>query len=95
MAWIGRVGSSAVAAVGAAGMYTWLSTGVVTLARMGGQVKVAQLLGTGNKKEAARFAVETAKYFTAGKCDFYSKEQFAHLTKLYGSMEHLKTYGNN
>ena len=34
MAWIGRVGSSAVAAVGAAGMYTWLSTGVVTLARM-------------------------------------------------------------
>lgn len=56
MAWIGRVGSSAVAAVGAAGMYTWLSTGVVTLARMGGQVKVAQLLGTGNKKEAARFA---------------------------------------
>ncbi len=46
-------------------------------------------------EEAARFAVETAKYFTAGKCDFYSKEQFAHLTKLYGSMEHLKTYGNN
>ncbi|NBH72900.1 MATE family efflux transporter [Clostridiaceae bacterium] len=54
MAWIGRVGSSAVAAVGAAGMYTWLSTGIVTLARMGGQVKVAHSLG---KKEAGE-AVE-------------------------------------
>ena len=38
MAWIGVVGSDAVAAVGAAGMYTWLSTGVVMLAKMGGQV---------------------------------------------------------
>ena len=44
MAWIGRVGSSAVAAVGAAGMYTWFSTGIVTLARMGGQIKVAHSL---------------------------------------------------
>ena len=35
MAWIGVVGSDAVAAVGAAGMYTWLSTGVVMLAKMG------------------------------------------------------------
>lgn len=55
MAWIGRVGSSAVAAVGGAGMYTWLSAGVVTLAKMGGQVKVAQSLGEGNKGEAARY----------------------------------------
>lgn len=53
MAWIGRVGSGAVAAVGAAGMYTWLSAGVVTMARIGGQVKVAQSLGEGNRDEAA------------------------------------------
>lgn len=45
MAWIGVVGSDAVAAVGAAGMYTWLSTGVVMLAKMGGQVMVAQSIG--------------------------------------------------
>ncbi len=55
MAWIGRVGSSAVAAVGAAGMYTWLSAGVVTLAKIGGQVKVAQSLGEGDKEEAAHY----------------------------------------
>lgn len=55
MAWIGRVGSSAVAAVGAAGMYTWFSNGFVMLARMGGQVKVAHSLGEGSEEEAAEY----------------------------------------
>lgn len=55
MAWIGRVGSDAVAAVGAAAMYTWLSSGVVTLARMGGQVKAAHAYGEGNQKEAVQY----------------------------------------
>ena len=55
MAWIGRVGSGAVAAVGAAGMYTWFSSGIVTLARMGGQIKVAHSLGEGNRDEAAEY----------------------------------------
>lgn len=45
MIWIGRVGPGAVAAVGAAGMYMWLSQGIAVLARMGGQVKIAQSLG--------------------------------------------------
>ena len=44
-------------------------------------------------EEAARFAVETAKYFTKGTCQFYDKDQFRHLKELYGSMEHLKTFG--
>ena len=44
MAWIGFVGSPAVAAVGAGGMYVWLSQCVVALAKMGGQVKVAHSL---------------------------------------------------
>ena len=52
MAWIGMVGSEAVAAVGAAGMYTWLSTGVVMLAKMGGQVLAAQSLGMGKRERA-------------------------------------------
>lgn len=55
MAWIGMVGSDAVAAVGAAAMYTWLSSGVATLARMGGQVKSAHAYGEGNNKEAVRY----------------------------------------
>lgn len=56
MAWIGQVGSSAVASVGAAGMYTWLSGGIVTLARMGGQIKVAHSLGRGADGDAAEYA---------------------------------------
>ena len=47
MAWIGMVGSDAVAAVGAAGMYTWLLNGAVAMAKMGGQVRVAQSYGEG------------------------------------------------
>ena len=56
MAWIGVVGSEAVAAVGAAGMYTWLSSGLVTIARMGGQVKAAQSIGEGKREEAGLYA---------------------------------------
>ncbi len=56
MAWIGFVGSPDVAAVGAGGMYVWLSQGVVALAKMGGQVKVAHALGKGDRKEAAIYA---------------------------------------
>lgn len=55
MAWIGLVGSDAVAAVGAAAMYTWLSSGVVALARMGGQVKTAHAYGEGNRNEAIQY----------------------------------------
>lgn len=55
MAWIGRVGSGAVAAVGAAGMYTWLSSGLVTIARMGGQIKAAHSIGEGNREEAGSY----------------------------------------
>ena len=56
MAWVGRLGSQAVAAVGTAGMYTWLSQGVSMLAKMGGQIRVAQSLGEGQKKKAALYA---------------------------------------
>ena len=55
MAWIGMVGSDAVAAVGAAAMYTWLSSGVAALARMGGQVRSAHAYGEGNRREAVQY----------------------------------------
>ena len=55
MAWLGLVGSEAVAAVGAAGMYVWLSQGVVAMAKMGGQVKTAHSLGSKKPEEAAKY----------------------------------------
>lgn len=56
MIWIGRLGANAVASVGAAGMYMWLSNGLATLAKMGGQIKVAQSLGAKDNKKASRYA---------------------------------------
>ena len=56
MIWIGRIGSDAVAAVGAAGMYMWLSNGLASLAKMGGQVNVGYALGSERKKEASLYA---------------------------------------
>ena len=56
MIWIGRVGSDAVAAVGAAGMYMWLSSGLGTLAKTGGQVLVGHALGAGYNEEASEFS---------------------------------------
>lgn len=56
MIWIGRIDSNAVAAVGAAGMYMWLSNGFSTLARMGGQVLLGQSLGAGRQEEARKYA---------------------------------------
>ncbi len=55
MIWIGRIGSNAVAAVGAAGMYMWLSNGLASLAKMGGQVNAGYSLGSGRREEAAKY----------------------------------------
>lgn len=56
MIWIGRLGSNAVAAVGAAGMFMWLANGFTMIPRIGGQVSVGQRLGAGNPEEGAEFA---------------------------------------
>ena len=56
MAWIGLLGSKAVAGVGVGGMFTWLSQGLAAMARMGGQVQVAQCIGRGERDRAHSFA---------------------------------------
>jgi hypothetical protein len=55
--------------------------------------------GTGASHEidiaaAVRFSVEVAKEFTNGTCEFYDKNEFNHLSELYGSMKILQTMGN-
>lgn len=56
MIWIGRISSNAVAAVGAAGLYIWMSAGLALLISMGGQVLLGQFLGAGQKEEARKYA---------------------------------------
>lgn len=61
MAWIGMLGSRAVAGVGVGGMYVWLSQGLVSLARMGGQVHVAQCCGKNERNEAKKYAAAAVR----------------------------------
>ena len=56
MIWIGRVGSKAVAAVGSAGFYLWLSFGFILLSKVGAEVRVAQNVGAKNIKRARDYA---------------------------------------
>ena len=56
MFWLGRVGSEAVAAAGAAGMYMWLSFGFILIGRMGAEIGVSQSLGRGDRKTALAFS---------------------------------------
>ncbi len=53
MAWIGRLGSDALASVGAAGMFMWLANGLSLIAKIGGQVHTGQQLGA-NRKDLAK-----------------------------------------
>lgn len=56
MAWIGMLGSKAVAGIGVGGMFVWLSQGLVLFPRMGGQVNVAQCCGSRRLQEARDYA---------------------------------------
>lgn len=64
MAWIGLLGSKAVAGVGVGGMFTWFSQGLAAMARMGGQVQVAQCIGRGERDRAHRFAQASVQLAT-------------------------------
>lgn len=55
MIWVGRVGSSAVAAVGTAGFYPWLAMAFVMISKIGGEVKVSQSIGKNDKGEAKSY----------------------------------------
>ena len=60
MAWIGMLGAKAVAGVGVGGMYVWLSQGLASLPRMGGQVHAAQACGRGEYEKARSYASSAA-----------------------------------
>ena len=65
MAWIGLLGAKAVAGVGVGGMFTWLSQGLATMARMGGQVQVAQCIGRGDRESAHGYWPMSSTFYSA------------------------------
>lgn len=56
MAWLGRLGSEAVAAVGAVGLLMWMSSSISLLNKVGSEVSVGQSIGAKDQEAARRFA---------------------------------------
>lgn len=56
MAWVGRLGSEAVAAIGSVGILTWMSGSISLLNKVGSEVSVGQSIGAQNQEDARNFA---------------------------------------
>jgi putative MATE family efflux protein len=56
MAWVGRINSKAVAAVGAVGILTWMAGSISLLNKVGSEVSVAQSIGADDAVAARNFA---------------------------------------
>ena len=56
--WLGRLpnGEDAVAAAGTAGLFMWLSMGLMLFGRMGAEIGVSQNMGKGDEENAKRFS---------------------------------------
>jgi putative MATE family efflux protein len=59
MAWLGRLGSREMAAVGAMGIVVWLSSSVALLTKVGAEITVAQSVGAGQTDKAEIYASHT------------------------------------
>lgn len=56
MAWVGRLGSEAIAAVGSVGILTWMTTSLALLNKVGAEVSVGQAIGMKDESAARSFA---------------------------------------
>ena len=65
MIWIGRLGAPAVAAIGTSGYFMWFSFSLITLSKVGAEVKIAQSLGAKKAKEANNYASTSMMFAVA------------------------------
>ena len=56
MAWVGRIGSEAAAAVGSVGILAWMSNSISLLSKVGSEVTVGQSIGSRSDEDARNFA---------------------------------------
>lgn len=56
MAWVGRLGSEAVAAIGAVGILTWMTNSIALLNKVGSEVSVGQSIGARNVENARAYS---------------------------------------
>jgi len=55
-AWVGRIGSEAVAAIGTVGILAWMATSISLLNKVGSEVSVGQAIGAKDEVKARTFA---------------------------------------
>lgn len=56
MAWVGRIGSEAIAAVGSVGILTWMTASLSLLCKVGAEVSIGQAIGSRNFEDAKQYA---------------------------------------
>ena len=56
IAWVGRLGSEATAAIGSVGLLTWMTTSLALLNKVGAEVSVAHAIGMRDEPAAHGFA---------------------------------------
>ena len=56
MAWVGRLGSESVAAIGSVGILTWMTNSISLLNKVGSEVSVGQSIGAQNAQDARSYA---------------------------------------
>lgn len=56
MAWVGRLGSEAVASIGSVGLLTWMTSSIALLNKVGSEVSVGQSIGLRDESSARSFA---------------------------------------
>ena len=59
MAWIGRIGSEDVAAIGAAGILMWITSSFALLTKVGAEISIAQSIGSRRLDKAMLYASHT------------------------------------
>ncbi len=60
MAWVGRLGSESVAAIGAVGILMWLSSSASMLSKIAAEVSIGQAVGAKKTRRAMAFASHTS-----------------------------------
>jgi putative MATE family efflux protein len=61
MFWVGRLGTQAVAAVGTGGLLMWVSDGILSIMRIGGQVHCGQAYGRGKIDQVRSYGRESLR----------------------------------
>ena len=97
MAWVGRLGSEAIAAVGSVGLLTWMTTSLALLNKVGSEVSVGQAIGMKDETAAKCFATHniTLSLIVSAIWAFVLFTFAPFIIRFYELEVHIATYAIN